>query len=48
LGVSRNATGTQSLFDSVSLTAIPEPSTFLVWSLLAALGAGTAAYRRKR
>jgi hypothetical protein len=27
---------------------IPEPSTFLVWSLLAALGIGTAAYRRKR
>jgi hypothetical protein len=27
---------------------IPEPSTFLVWSLLAALGLGTAAYRRKR
>jgi len=28
--------------------AVPEPSTFLVWSLLAALGIGTAAYRRKR
>jgi len=27
---------------------IPEPSTFLVWSLLAALGIGSAAYRRKR
>jgi len=27
---------------------IPEPSTLLVWSLLAALGIGTAAYRRKR
>lgn len=27
---------------------IPEPSTFLIWSLLAALGIGTAAYRRKR
>jgi len=29
-------------------TIIPEPSTFLVWSLLAALGIGSAAYRRKR
>jgi hypothetical protein len=27
---------------------IPEPSTLLIWSLLAALGIGSAAYRRKR
>jgi hypothetical protein len=27
---------------------VPEPSTFLVWSLLAGLGLGCAAYRRRR
>jgi hypothetical protein len=27
---------------------VPEPSTILVWSLLAALGIGSVAYRRKR
>jgi hypothetical protein len=30
------------------LAVIPEPSTFLIWSLLAALGIGLGAYRRKR
>jgi len=34
--------------DAAREVVIPEPSTFLVWSLLAALGIGTAAYRRKR
>jgi len=37
--------------DNITLESqviIPEPCTFVVWSLLAALGIGTAAYRRKR
>jgi len=32
----------------VETPIIPEPSTLLVWSLLAALAIGSAAYRRKR
>lgn len=36
-------------FNAVTESAvIPEPSTLLVWSLLAALGIGLGAYRRKR
>jgi len=37
----------RGVFDNLSVV-VPEPSTLLTWSLLAALGIGCGAYRRKR
>jgi LPXTG-motif cell wall-anchored protein len=38
----------QVAFDDVTATGIPEPASVLVWGLLGLVGAGFAAWRRKR
>jgi len=48
LGAVDNTPFALNTFEYITSAVIPEPSTLLVWSLLAALGIGWGAYRRKR